>query len=202
MRFLMPAVLLATTAHAHGSHSGSEKPVVPDDANWMTKHMAEEHHLDHWDPASFFTLHDFNSDGVWQPEEILRTYGVFDESNKDLPPARRDEILAELMALLDPDQDGKVTQKEFVAVMAEGKTLPDVGTGPGHHGDDEYEYEIHHWEKYHDDDTQLEDLTHPEDIEHFKKHEEMERQQELLDNVGKRTMFEENIPAMFLRELR
>lgn len=23
--------------------------------------------------------------------------------------------------------------------------------GPGHHGDDEYEYEIHHYEKYHDE---------------------------------------------------
>lgn len=24
-------------------------------------------------------------------------------------------------------------------------------TGPGHHGDDEYEYEIHHFEKFHDE---------------------------------------------------
>lgn len=23
--------------------------------------------------------------------------------------------------------------------------------GPGHHGDDEYEYEIHHFEKFHDE---------------------------------------------------
>ena len=26
-------------------------------------------------------------------------------------------------------------------------------TGPGHHGDDEYEYEIHHFEKFHDEST-------------------------------------------------
>ena len=30
-------------ANAHGDHgSGSQKPMVPDDANWMTKHMAGE----------------------------------------------------------------------------------------------------------------------------------------------------------------
>ena len=38
--------------------------------------------------------------------------------------------------------------------------------GPGHHGDDEYEYEIHHFEKFHNEDTTEEELTHPEDIEH------------------------------------
>ena len=33
----------------------------------------------------------------------------------------------------------------------EGQRLKDFGLGPGHHGDDEYEYEIHHFEKYHDE---------------------------------------------------
>lgn len=28
-------------------------------------------------------------------------------------------------------------------------------TGPGHHGDDEYEYEIHHFEKFHDESESL-----------------------------------------------
>lgn len=32
-----------------------------------------------------------------------------------------------------------------------GKRMRDFGLGPGHHGDDEYEYEIHHFEKYHDE---------------------------------------------------
>ena len=42
-----------------------------------------------------------------------------------------------------------ISREEFVRFIdVEGKTLPDMGTGPGHHGDDEYEYEIHHWEKY------------------------------------------------------
>lgn len=38
--------------------------------------------------------------------------------------------------------------------------------GPGHHGDAEYEYEIHHFEKYHNEDSPDSELNHPEDIEH------------------------------------
>ena len=34
------SVVFVGTAMAHGDHGGSQKPVVPDDANWMTKHMA------------------------------------------------------------------------------------------------------------------------------------------------------------------
>lgn len=79
---------------------------------------------------------------------MLATYGLFDESNKDVPETRRAEIIDELMKLLDQNGDGTVKREEFVGVIREGKTLPDMGTGPGHHGDDEYEYEIHHWEKY------------------------------------------------------
>lgn len=31
---------LVGLAAAHGDHGGSKAPVVPADANWMTKHMA------------------------------------------------------------------------------------------------------------------------------------------------------------------
>lgn len=70
-----------------------------------------------------------------------------DESNKHVTPERRAEISKEIMGMLDANNDGRVDQEEFKAFIASGKTLPDMGTGPGHHGDDEYEYEIHHWEK-------------------------------------------------------
>lgn len=93
-------------------------------------------------------LHDFDADGSWEADEILRTYGLMDESNKDVTPERRDEIVREIMRLIDTDGDGRVGRDEFVHfIEAAGQTLPDMGTGPGHHGDDEYEYEIHHWEK-------------------------------------------------------
>lgn len=108
---------------------------------------AEEHHATNFDPASFFTLHDFNSDGRWEPEEILRTYGLFDDSNKHVTRNRHDEITREVMRLVAGDDKGFITRDEWVRFVSGGKELPDFGTGPGHHGDDEYEYEIHHWEK-------------------------------------------------------
>jgi hypothetical protein len=54
--------------------------------------------------------------------------------------------------------------------------------------------------RYHDENTKLEDLTHPEDIEHFKKHEEMEAEQERLEQLSKQAIIEANIPAKFRRE--
>ncbi|KAF7560431.1 hypothetical protein G7046_g3709 [Stylonectria norvegica] len=198
-------VAFASIAVAHGDHSGSQKPIkpikpeVPADANWMTKHMAEEHHMENWDMKAFFTLHDYNSDGRWQSEELLRTYGLMDESNKHMPQSRKDEVLKTLMSLLDHDKDLSVSREEWMKFIADGKTLPDLGTGPGHHGDDEYEYEIHHWEKFHDENTKLEDLTHPEDIEHFKKHEEMEDAEERLAAMNKLAIIEDNIPQKFRR---
>lgn len=193
---------IAGRALAHGDHGGgSQKPAVDENASWMEKHMAEEHHTTGFDAASFFALHDFNSDGNWEPDEILRTYGLMDESNKHVTDARKAEIVRDVLALFDKNADGRLTRDDFVqAIDVERKTLPDMGTGPGHHGDDEYEYEIHHWEKYHDENTKLEDLTHPEDIEHFKKHEEMEAEQERIEQLSKQSIIEANIPAKFRRE--
>lgn len=130
---------------------------------------------------------------------MQRTYGLMDVSNKDMPQAKRDEVLNTLLGLLDEDGDFSVTMEEWKSFLARGKTLPDLGTGPGHHGDDEYEYEIHHWEKYHDENTKLEDLTHPEDIEHFKKHEEMEDEEDRLAALNKIPIVESNIPQKFRR---
>lgn len=51
------------------------------------------------------------------------------------------------MELMGHDKSGLITKDEWMAFCEKGGTLPDFGLGPGHHGDDEYEYEIHHWEK-------------------------------------------------------
>ena len=53
--------------------------------------------------------------------------------------------------------------------------------------------------RYHDENTKLEDLTHPEDIEHFKKHEEMEAEAERIAQLSKQSIIEANIPAKFRR---
>ncbi|KAG5925644.1 hypothetical protein E4U53_003256 [Claviceps sorghi] len=155
--------------------------------------------MDAWNAGAFFALHDYNSDGTWQADEMLRTYGLMDPSNKDMPPDKKHDVLQQLLRLLDADGDGVVSRDEFSDLIARGGTLPDLGTGPGHHGDDEYEYEIHHWEKYHDENTRLEDLTHPEDVEHFRHHEEMERLAEEQERRDRVAVVEENIPAKFRR---
>jgi hypothetical protein len=83
----------------------------------------------------------------------------------------------------------------------EGRRLPDFGLGPGHHGDDEYEYEIHHYEKFHGgEDVKEEDLTHPEDIEHFKKHDRMEDEQVKLKDLERLSIVEGNIPVKFRKQ--
>lgn len=102
--------------------------------------------------------------------------------------------------MFDIDRDGSVSLSEFLQRDSEGKKLPDFGMGPGHHGDDEYEYEIHHWEKYHSGpDVKEEDLTHPEDIEHFRHHEEMEAAQEAWEKLELRGIIEKNIPDKYKR---
>jgi hypothetical protein len=58
--------------------------------------------------------------------------------------------------------------------------------------------QIHHWEKYHSgDDVKEEDLTHPEDIEHFAKHEEMERRQAEWEAAERSGIVLNNIPAKY-----
>ncbi|TQV98051.1 EF hand domain-containing protein [Cordyceps javanica] len=209
------AAAFVTVASAHGSHGGGAhgdgahgggahggaygEEARTDYPNWMTRHMAEEHGMDTFDALSFFTLHDFDSDGVWEREEMQRMYGLMDPSNRDVTDDRREEAYRELLKQLDANNDGFVSRDEFATFIIDGKTLPDLGFGPGHHGDDEYEYEVHHWNKYHNEDTTLEDLTHPEDIEHFKKHEEMEDAEEKQKAMDKISIIEANIPAKFLR---
>ena len=70
------------------------------------------------------------------------------------------------MDAIDLDSDGAITLEEFLAFHDAGNKLPDFGLGVGAHGDDEYEYEIHHFEKYHSESDTEEMLNHPEDIAH------------------------------------
>ncbi|KAI9840831.1 MAG: hypothetical protein M1838_003890 [Thelocarpon superellum] len=180
---------LAGLLHAHGNH---DQVPLSDDVDWALRHLAEEHHISNFDPGAFFALHDFDESGIWTPDEILRTYGLEDESMQRVGQPKRDEIVAEIMQLMDTDGDGKVDMGEWMAFCEKGGKLPDFGFGAGHHGDDEYEYEIHHFEKE-------EDLTHPEDIAHFKKHDmeaDAEERQEKLDAMP---IVEHNIPQKFRR---
>lgn len=161
--------------------------------------MTEEHGINSFDTASFFALHDYDSSGFWTPDDIMRTYGLMDESAKGVSEQSRQEVVNKILSLFDTDDSRTVSLEEFLAASRKGVTMPDFGLGPGHHGDDEYEYEIHHFEKYHDENTQEEDLIHPEDIEHFKKHDAMLDAEEALERLSTMRINEDNIPAKFRR---
>ncbi|MCJ1444795.1 MAG: hypothetical protein MMC23_005297 [Stictis urceolatum] len=165
-------------------------------------HLAEEHHLDNFDAGAFFSLHDYDSSNGWTPEEVRRTYGLEDESTKDVPADKREEVTREVFKLFDEDHNGVIERDEWLRRTGAGVRLPDFGLGPGHHGDDEYEYEIHHFEKFHDENTKEEDLIHPEDIAHFAKHDREDEEEERLALLDQQAIVDANIPAMFRRKSR
>ncbi|KAF2494066.1 hypothetical protein BU16DRAFT_528224 [Lophium mytilinum] len=192
---LLPATLLPG-ALAHGGH---EQIPIPADADWATRHMAEEHHISAFDAGVFFTLHDFDSTGNWSPDDVRRIYGLMDESTASISEDRKAFVVKTVMDLYDTDKSGGISFAEFTIAYAKGSVLPDFGMGPGHHGDDEYEYEIHHFEKYHGDDAKEEDLIHPEDIAHFAKHDREEDERDEWEAKEKAGIVEANIPAKFRR---
>ncbi|KAI9821939.1 MAG: hypothetical protein M1827_002521 [Pycnora praestabilis] len=193
------AMCAAVLGNYVAAHVGQDQEPLQPDADWATRHMAEEHHIASFDPGAFFSLHDFDSSGAWTPDEILRTYGLEDESAKDVSREKREEVVSSVMTLLDRDGTGEVTHGAWMRFMAEGGRLPDFGLGPGHHGDDEYEYEIHHFEKFHDENTREEDLTHPEDIAHFRKHDQEADAEEAAEKLSHLPIVEQNIPQKFRR---
>ncbi|EEB05726.1 fungal protein [Schizosaccharomyces japonicus yFS275] len=159
MVLLYPVVLLLCT-------------VAPAFAGWIETHMQEEHHLDSFTDEYFFKVHDLGRKGFWDDKDILTLYGLLE--NDDVPFETKNDVLVDVLKRCDAgQQDRKVTMEEFVSFRQHGGELKDWGF-PGHHGDEEEEFEMHHVEKYHPNpDEPEENWNHAEDIEHFQKHEEM-----------------------------
>ena len=105
----------------------------------LTNYLTEEHHIGNFDAGAFFALHDFDNSGVWDRYEIQKFYGLDDVSNKDLPQSKRDEVLNTVLGLMDKNGNGEVERDEWFQFIKEGGSLPDFGTGPGHHGS----FEVH-----------------------------------------------------------
>ncbi|KAK3116552.1 hypothetical protein LTR53_002976 [Teratosphaeriaceae sp. CCFEE 6253] len=196
LRISLALMALCRLALAHGGH---DHEPVPADADWTTRHMAEEHHIVNFDAGSFFTLHDYDSSNEWTLDDLLKTYGLKHESTNHIPLSEKEKAVRAAIALFDRDHSGSISFAEYTIGAAQGLTLPDLGWGPGHHGDDEYEYEIHHFERYHGDDATEEELTHPEDIAHFRQHELLEQQAERQEALDRMSVVEANIPMKFRR---
>lgn len=157
-----------------------------------------------FDAGSFFKLHDFDNTGAWSPEDVRKMLGLYDESTQHIPDADKASAVEKVLSLYDADRSGTISYAEFTVASAKGITIPDFGFGPGHHGDMEEEYELHHYEKYHSgDDVKEEDLNHPEDIEHFRKHDEEERIEEEWKKISTSgNVIEHNIPKKYLRVVK
>jgi hypothetical protein len=54
--------------------------------------------------------------------------------------------------------------------------------------------------RYHDENTKIEDLIHPEDIEHFRKHDELEDEADRVAELDKLAIVTDNIPRKFRRD--
>ncbi|KAK4617988.1 hypothetical protein CLAFUW4_11849 [Fulvia fulva] len=191
---------LAIHVQAHGGHLAHDPaPSVAADADWATRHMAEEHHIAQFDAGSFFNLHDFDQTNEWTHDDLYKTYGLHHESTNHITKTQKDAAIADIIKTFDRDLSGTISFAEYTIGVAQGLILPNLGWGPGHHGDDEYEYEIHHFEKYHDENTKEEDLIHPEDIAHFRMHDEKEAAEERQERQDRMKIVEANIPAKFRR---
>lgn len=119
----MAFLALLPTVFSHG-----HQVPVSDDTDWATRHMAEEHHIANLDPSAFFTLHDYDSSGQWSPEDIRRTYGLDDESAKDVPLEKKANAVNEVVGMFDRDGDGAISREEWMdGWVKDGKRLPDFG---------------------------------------------------------------------------
>ncbi|RPA93406.1 hypothetical protein L873DRAFT_1815832 [Choiromyces venosus 120613-1] len=181
---------LLTLIHPATAHAGPAQ-------TWAELHLEQEHHINNFDPGAFFVLHDFDESGAWTRDEVIRFYGLSQPDSKSSEDTKS-HVWRTIVDSMDFNGDGKISRDEFVSFSNHGNTLPDFGLGAGHHGDDEYEYEIHHFEKYHNEDTTEDELTHPEDIEHFRKHDQEHEAEERQTVLDMKPIIEQNIPRKFL----
>jgi len=185
---LFAIAVLAGNVRSHGDHAKKEKMKdgASDAEGYVAEHMRREHHIDSFDLASFFKLHDLNNDGRWDKDEIEAVYGMHHEYSKALSPdeqvqkQRAEAVVKAVLAKIDTDKNGFIDQKEFEAAGWPGlETFKDVGAD-GHHYDVESEFFLHHEEVFHNTaDTQVDEAyVHAEDLEHFSRHEAIELEEE------------------------
>jgi hypothetical protein len=93
----------------------------------MSLKPTEEHHINNFDPGAFFTLHDYDSDSSWTPEEIRRTYGLDDVSARDVSAEKKQEVVRGVLDVFDGDRDGMISWEEWVNGWMAGQRLPDFG---------------------------------------------------------------------------
>ncbi|CAH7683446.1 hypothetical protein BY996DRAFT_6757224 [Phakopsora pachyrhizi] len=191
LRIFYWLVYLIVGFEAHSSnHEGSDSS-----SDYLTTHMDREHHIQGFDMASAFHLHDLNQDNILEADEVLKLYGLDHETAVDKSrsvehhDSKASRVLSTVMEKLDLNKDGLITKKEFItAGSVNNGGLPkfDDIDGLGHHYDEEGEYFLHHEEIYHSTpETQDESsYNHPEDIQHFINHEKIEVKEDEMSRIA------------------
>ena len=80
-------------------------------------------------------MHDYDSSGGWTPDEVRRTYGLEDESNKGISAEKREEVTRETFRVFDVDKNGIIEQEEFESGWEEGRRLRDFEVSVSGNGD-------------------------------------------------------------------
>lgn len=183
-----------------------------EDVPWQVQHMKVEHGVDQFDALSFFKLHDGDDSRTWTRDDILNLYGLLKEtrvgdgtgmgSNEqtvEIDEKTKEHVYNTILEMLDQDHDGVISIDEWRRFCEDGKVLPNFGLGTGHHGDYEYEYEVHHWSKYHQGVDPDVKIVHPEDIEHERLYHQYEHGDSGIEEHEGSRAIRSRIPKKFLR---
>lgn len=180
---------------------------------WQEHHMKIEHGVDSFDARAFFVLHDSDNSKTWTRDDILNLYGInkqktvgdgsgmgTSEESTDITPEVQEKVYQSILDLLDRNGDGKISIDEWRMFYDGGGKLPDFGLGPGHHGDYEHEYEVHHWKQFHADSDPDVNIQHPEDVEHERLYHQNEHHDDGWNDHDPTWVRVDRIPPKFRKE--
>ena len=67
---------------------------------------------------------------MWTARDVRRTYGLDDETAKDIDSGKKEDITKIVIEIFDKNGDGMVSREEWMnGWVKEGKRLPDFGVG-------------------------------------------------------------------------
>ncbi len=65
---------------------------------------------------------------MWTAQDIRRTYGLDDETAKEIDSGKKEDITKIVVEMFDKDKDGMISREEWMdGWVKEGKRLPDFG---------------------------------------------------------------------------
>ena len=71
---------------------------------------------------------------MWTARDIRRTYGLDDETAKDIDSGKKEDITKIVIGIFDQNGDEMISREEWMdGWMKEGKRLPDFGVRPPYH---------------------------------------------------------------------